>query len=71
MPAMMVSRAFDNVLTEDVAVTRDFYVHLLELTIAFDSDWFVNLTSPSRDGSPACELGIWRRAHELISEQFR
>lgn len=68
---MRVSRAFANVLTDDVAATRDFYVRLLGLTVAFDSDWFVNLTSPSRDGSPGCELGIWRRDHELIPEQFR
>lgn len=68
---MTVSRAFANVFTDDVAATRDFYVRLLGLTVAFDSDWFVDLTAPSRDGSPAGELGIWRRDHELIPEPFR
>lgn len=73
---MTVSRAFANVLTDDVAATRDFYVRLLGLTVAFDSDWFVNLTSPSGDGgavqaAPGRELGIWRRDHELIPEEFR
>lgn len=68
---MMVTRVFANVLTDDVAATRDFYVRLLGLTVAFDSDWFVNLSSPSHDGSPGYELGIWRRDHELIPEQFR
>lgn len=68
---MTVSRSFANVLTDDVPGTRDFYVRLLGLTVAFDSDWFVNLTAPSQEGPPACELGIWRRDHELIPEQFR
>lgn len=66
--AMVVSRTFPNILTDDVAATRDFYVALLGLTVAFDSDWFVNLAAPD---SPACELGIWRRDHELIPEEHR
>lgn len=71
---MVVSRAFANVLTDDVAGTRDFYVGLFGLTVAFDSDWFVNLTSnsPNAEGStPTSELGIWRRDHELIPAGFR
>ncbi|WP_063712844.1 VOC family protein [Sciscionella marina] len=73
---MTVSRAFANVLTDDVAGTRDFYVNLLGFTVAFDSDWFVNLTSGTLDlddghGTPAGELGIWRRDHELLPDGFR
>lgn len=72
---MAVSRAFVNVLTDDLAATRDFYVDLLGLKVAFDSDWFVNLTSEVDTGAgaagPAGEMGIWRRDHELIPEQFR
>lgn len=71
---MSVTRAFANVLTDDVAGTRDFYTNLLDLTVAFDSDWFVNLTTPARDpehGTPICEIGIWRRDHELIPADFR
>lgn len=73
---MTVSRAFANVLTDDIATSRDFYVELLGLAVAFDSDWFVNLTSGALDiesghGEPAAELGIWRRDHELVPEGFR
>lgn len=71
---MTVTRAFANVLTEDVAATRDFYATLLGLAIAFDSDWFVSLTSgrsDTEDGTPTCEMGIWRRDHELIPAGFR
>jgi catechol 2,3-dioxygenase-like lactoylglutathione lyase family enzyme len=71
MTGMVISRAFANILTDDVAGTRDFYVDLLGSNVAFDSDWFVNLTTGSLDpeqghGSPAAELGIWHRDHELI-----
>ena len=73
---MAVTRAFANVLTDDVASTRDFYVELLGLHVAFDSDWFVNLTAAaggpgSESATPAGELGIWRRDHELIPDEFR
>jgi catechol 2,3-dioxygenase-like lactoylglutathione lyase family enzyme len=76
MARMVISRAFANVLTDDVAGTRDFYVELLGLRVAFDSDWFVNLTTGGLDpeeghGTPAGELGIWRRDHELIPEGYR
>jgi catechol 2,3-dioxygenase-like lactoylglutathione lyase family enzyme len=69
-----VSRGFANVLTDDVDATREFYVDLLGLRVAFESDWFVNLTSaPVADehGAPGGELGIWRRDHELIPAEFR
>lgn len=65
---VVVSRTFPNILTDDIAATRDFYVDLLGLHVAFDSDWFVNLRS---EESPACELGVWRRDHELIPADFR
>jgi catechol 2,3-dioxygenase-like lactoylglutathione lyase family enzyme len=71
---MTVTRAFANVLTDDLAATRDFYVALLDLQIAFDSDWFVNLNSGHVDpdaGAPTCEMGIWRRDHDLIPADYQ
>ena len=71
---MAVTRAFANVLSDDLPATRDFYVALLDLEVAFDSDWFVNLNSGQPEpgaGSPGCELGIWRRDHELIPADFQ
>lgn len=65
---MVLSRAFPNILTEDVSGTRDFYVGLLGFKVSFESDWFVNLNT---GGEPAYELGIWRRDHELIPRSFQ
>lgn len=68
LDVMAVSRAFPTILTDDVAATRDFYVTLLGFHVAFDSDWFVDLNTGD---SPAHELGIWHRQHELIPREFR
>lgn len=65
---MNVSRAFPNILADDLPATRDFYVDLLGFRVAFDSDWFVNLAS---SGTPTYELGIWRRDHELVPVPFQ
>ena len=65
---MSISRAFPNILTDDLAATRDFYVDLLGFTVAFDSDWFVNLTMAD---SHAGEIGIWRRGHSLIPSEWQ
>jgi PhnB protein len=64
----MINRAFPNILSDRVAVTRDFYRDVLGFTVTFDSGWFVNLASPT---DAAGELGIWRRDHELIPEAYR
>lgn len=64
----MISRTFPNILSDRLAETRDFYCQLLGFTLRFDSDWFVNVASATE---PRCELGIWRRDHELIPETHR
>lgn len=65
---MSVNRAFVNVLSDRLPETRDFYAGLLGLTVAFDSDWFVNLQDPDKPGN---ELGVWRRDHALVPEEHR
>ncbi|WP_369199679.1 VOC family protein [Streptomyces sp. PU-14G] len=65
---MTINRAFANILSDDLAGTRDFFVDLLGFTVVFDSDWFVNLQAPD---NPLNELGIWRREHELVPEAYR
>jgi catechol 2,3-dioxygenase-like lactoylglutathione lyase family enzyme len=67
MTGMAVSRAFPNILVDDLTGTRDFYVALLGMQVTFDSDWFTTL---STGGDPASELGIWRRDHELVPTGF-
>ena len=54
--------------TDDLVRARDWYVDRLDYKVDFDSDWFVQLRSPTND---AVELGILKRDHELVPEGFR
>lgn len=72
------TRTLPIILTDDVAATRDFYRDLLGFEVAFDSDWFVNLTAPGDPepgkpgtGNPGGEIGVWRRDHELVPSSVR
>ncbi|MEM8856266.1 MAG: VOC family protein [Pseudomonadota bacterium] len=64
----MVDRFLTNIMTEDVAATRDFYVTALGLSVHFDSDWYVILTP--QDG-PRFELGIISKGSDVVPEAFR
>jgi hypothetical protein len=65
---MPVSRGLTAILSDRLADTRDFYVHLLGFKVAFDSDFFIELVSLSNSSA---QLGIWRRDHDLVPEKFR
>lgn len=60
---MTVSRGFPNILSDNLAATKKWYVDLLGWVTEFDSDWFVHLKSPAADG---VELGILAADHALI-----
>lgn len=64
----MPHRSFFNVLSDDLAGTRDFYVDLFGYRVTFDSDWFVHLGAPDAE---ALELGILRRDHEIVPTSVR
>jgi catechol 2,3-dioxygenase-like lactoylglutathione lyase family enzyme len=64
----MVSRNFFCVFSDDLRVSKDWYVNLLEYVVDFDSEWFVHLQSPNND---MVELGIMLRHNELIPEAAR
>ena len=64
----MIQRAFASVFAEDLPAVRDFYVSLFVWKISFDSDWFVHLQAEVDEN---IELGILRRDHEIVPEQFR
>lgn len=65
---MSFSRILTNVCADDLAASRDFYVHLLGFEVRFDSDWYVQLCGP---GASMFEFGIIRRTHELVPEAFQ
>ena len=65
---MPVSRVLTAILSDRLAETRDFYVRLLGFKVTFDSDFFIELVSTANSYA---QLGIWRRDHDLVPENFR
>ena len=60
----MPSRLFPNVLSTDLARSRQWYLSLLGFEVAFDSDWFVHLRSPTEEG---VTLGILAVDQEIVA----
>lgn len=58
-----VTRAVFNVVADDLAATRDFYVSLFGLEVDYDTDWFVHMKAP---GAAGVELGVLRRDHAVV-----
>jgi catechol 2,3-dioxygenase-like lactoylglutathione lyase family enzyme len=65
---MAIARLISNICSRDLAASRDFYVQLLGFQVAFDSDWYVQVSSPT---NPALELGIIQQDHDLIPPTFQ
>lgn len=65
---MSFSRILTNICSDCLPESRDFYVELLGCKVNYDSDWYVQLSSPS---NPELEFGIIRRNHELVPEPYQ
>lgn len=65
---MAIARLITNICSRNLAASRDFYRDLLGLTVAFDSDWYVQLASPDH---PRLEVGLIQQNHELIPAGFQ
>ena len=62
-----ISRLITNICSDNLPATRDFYTQLFDLQVAFDSDWFIQLTDPDK----AFELGIIEQRNELIPTAYQ
>ncbi|MCP9933597.1 VOC family protein [Cyanobium sp. Candia 9D4] len=65
---MAFTRLLTNLCSDRLAESRDFYVSLLGFKVNYDSDWYVQLRSPSH---PELELGIIARSHDLVPATFQ
>jgi catechol 2,3-dioxygenase-like lactoylglutathione lyase family enzyme len=63
-----VNALFPVVMTDRLAESRDFYSDLLELRLAFEAEWYVQLLSPATN---AAQLGLVARDHESVPAAFR
>ncbi len=58
-----MNRLFFNILCKDLEASKVFYTTLLEMTVHFNSDWFVIL-KPS--GETPYELGLIDIDHQIV-----
>ncbi len=65
---MAFTRLLTNLCSDRLGESRDFYVSLLGFKVNYDSDWYVQLRSPTH---PQLELGIIARSSELVPEPFQ
>ncbi len=65
---MSFSRILTNICADDLAASRDFYVQLLGFEVNYDSDWYVQLRSPT---NAEFEFGIILRTHDLVPASFQ
>lgn len=61
-------RILTNICSDDLQKSKDFYVGLLGFKVKYDSDWFVQLCSPT---DSALEYGIMQRHNELVPEAYQ
>jgi catechol 2,3-dioxygenase-like lactoylglutathione lyase family enzyme len=65
---MSINRLIPNICSDRLSESREFYTGLLGFSLAYDSDWYVQVNSPRE---PRLELGFIRRDHELVPEPYR
>ena len=65
---MTIRRLLANISSERLQESRDFYVDLLGMEVASETDWYVKLVSPL---DPGLELGIIQRNHPLLPADWR
>lgn len=62
------NRILTNICSDRLAESRDFYVTLLGFKVSYDSDWYVQLQSPSHE---KLALGIILRSHHLVPQNYQ
>lgn len=65
---MSLSRILTNICSDRLAESRDFYVTLLGFEVSYDSDWYIQLCSPS---NKELEFGIILRTHSLVPPEYQ
>ena len=61
-------RILTNICSDDLQESKQFYVGLLGFNVKYDSDWYVQLCSPT---DSEIEYGIMHRTNELVPEAYQ
>ena len=62
-----ITRILTNIISPKLKESTNFYTQLFELTVQFESDWFVQLVSEKS----GLEIGLLIANHELVPAEFQ
>jgi catechol 2,3-dioxygenase-like lactoylglutathione lyase family enzyme len=65
---MSFTRILTTICSDLLAESRDFYVTLLSCEVSYDSDWYIQLCSPS---NKELEFGIILRTNSLVPPEYQ
>lgn len=57
-----------NICSDNLCESKRFYVELLGFKIKYDSEWYVQLSSPE---DSEIEYGIIQRNHDLVPKEYQ
>ena len=57
-----------NICSDDLQQSKDFYVDLLNFHIKYESNWYIQLCSPT---NPEIEYGIIQKSHDLVPKAYQ
>lgn len=65
---MSIQSVYADIHCYDVPSSRDFYVQLLALEVAWESDWYVALVAP---GAPDAQLALVAAGHDSVPAAYQ
>lgn len=65
---MTIKSIYPDIHCSDLAASRDFYVDLLGLDIAWESDWYIALTAP---GATDMQLALVAAGHDSVPVDYQ
>lgn len=57
-----------NICSDDLQVSKNFYIQLLGFNVKYESDWYIQLCSPD---NAEIEYGIIQRDHDLVPVEYQ
>jgi len=65
---MTIHSVYPDIHSYDLAASRDFYVDLLEMEVAWQADWYVALTAPD---SPGAQVALVAAGHDSVPAGYQ
>lgn len=65
---MTIKSIYPDICSSDLTASRDFYVKLLGMEVAWEADWYIALTAPGR---PDMQVALVAADHDSVPHDFQ